>query len=178
MKGYKLQGIIIKRQNFGEADKILTVFTRENGKIKIVAKGIRRISSRRSPHVELLNLSTLFIYKGKALPILTEAQVIHDFLEIKKDLGKIGFSYNLCELVDSLCPEEERNERVFNLLKDALFNLSVSDNKERIIKDFEQNILQILGFTSYGDSFSGRQLFVEDIIERKLKSKKLLSHFD
>ena len=64
MRTHKTEGIIIKRRNYGEADRILTVFTKYNGKIQVKATGIRRIPSRRSAHVELLNYSVLNLYKG------------------------------------------------------------------------------------------------------------------
>jgi len=59
MKSYKTEGIIIKRKNFGEADRILTIFTKNKGKISIVAKGVRKINSRRAPHIELLQKQKL-----------------------------------------------------------------------------------------------------------------------
>lgn len=173
----KIQGIILKRQNFGEADKIITIMTREEGKLKVIAKGIRRISSRRSPHVELLNLSTLFIYKGKSLPILTEAQVIDDFADIKKSLKKIGFAYHFCELIDGLCPEGQKNEKAFYLLKDVIFRLETTLEEHELSKEFEQNLLRLLGFLPYQKNLPSSQLFIEQILERKLKSKRLIPHF-
>ncbi|PIZ97846.1 MAG: DNA repair protein RecO, partial [Candidatus Levybacteria bacterium CG_4_10_14_0_2_um_filter_35_8] len=59
MNSYKTEGIVIKRRNLGEADKILTIFTKRYGKIQVKAPGIRKINSRRSPHVELLNYSAI-----------------------------------------------------------------------------------------------------------------------
>ncbi|MCL5020033.1 MAG: DNA repair protein RecO [Patescibacteria group bacterium] len=93
MRSFKAEGIIIKRKNFGEADRIITVLTRNQGKIQIKAAGVRKIQSRRSPHVELLNHSILFIYKGRGnLPVLTEAQTVNSFQDIKNDLTKTGFA--------------------------------------------------------------------------------------
>ncbi|MBI2622470.1 DNA repair protein RecO, partial [Candidatus Microgenomates bacterium] len=73
MRSYRAEGIILKRTNFGEADRFLTVFSKRHGKIKILAKGVRRITSRRGPNIELFNLATLYIHKGRHLDILTEA---------------------------------------------------------------------------------------------------------
>lgn len=120
MKTFKVEGIVIKRRNFGEADKILTVLTKQNGKIHVKASGIRRIPSRRSAHVELLNLSVLYLYRGRNYPILTEAQTINNFAPLKEDFETIGKAYHLCELVDSLCPENQENMNVYYLLKKEL----------------------------------------------------------
>jgi len=65
MKSYKAEGIVIKRKNFGEADRILTVFTKKYGKIKVLAKGVRRITSRRGPNVELFNQVELVLHQGR-----------------------------------------------------------------------------------------------------------------
>lgn len=123
MKNFKVEGIVIKRRNFGEADKILTVLTRQNGKIHVKASGIRRIPSRRSAHVELLNLCVLNLYSGRNYPILTEAQTIDNYAALKEDFEAIGKAYHLCELVDSLCPENQENTDVFYLLKKELEGL-------------------------------------------------------
>lgn len=123
MKTFKVEGIVIKRRNFGEADKILTVLTKQNGKIHVKASGIRRIPSRRSAHVELLNLSVLSLYRGRNYPVLTEAQTLDSFAPLKEDFDAIGKAYHLCELVDSLCPENQENIDVFYLLKKELEGL-------------------------------------------------------
>lgn len=128
MRSFKTEGIVIKRRDFRDADKILTVFTKNHGKMQIKAAGIRRIPSRRSPHVELLNYTVLTLYKGNSLPVLTEAQALEHFAPIKSDLIKIGFAYHICELVDSLCPDNQENRQVFFLLKGVLNNLSQGEN--------------------------------------------------
>lgn len=179
MRTYKTEGIIIKRRNFGEADRILTVFTKRFGKIQVKAVGVRRITSRRSPHVELLNLSVLTLHKGKSLPILTEAQTIEDFSSIKDNLTKVGFAYHLCELVDGLCPENQENRRAFFLLEDVLDRLEKEDDIVSAVHEFEIELLTTLGY--YKPSWRFQSIdttsFIESILERRLKSKRLLSRF-
>src|SRR3990167_3836469 len=84
---YKAQGIILARKNVGEADRVLTVFTNEYGKVRVIAKGIRRINSRRSPHLEVFNHVGLMIRHGKAMDSVTEAETIESFPAIRCDLG-------------------------------------------------------------------------------------------
>lgn len=179
MRTYKTEGIIIKRRNFGEADRILTVFTKRLGKIQVKAVGVRRITSRRSPHIELLNLSILTLHKGKSLPILTEAQTIEDFSSIKDNLIKVGFAYHICELVDGLCPENQEQRRVFLLLEDVLSRLEKEDDIVSAVHEFEIELLTILGY--YKPSWRPQSIdttsFIESILERRLKSKRLLPRF-
>lgn len=179
MRTYKTEGIIIKRRNFGEADRILTVFTKRFGKIQVKAVGVRRITSRRSPHVELLNFSSLSLHKGHGLPILTEAEAIADFSVIKENLTKVGFAYHICELINGLCPENQENRRVFYLLKDVLSQLEIEGDIVSIIHEFEIELLTTLGY--YKPSWRPQSIdttsFIESILERRLKSKRILSRF-
>jgi len=124
MRSFKTEGIVIKRRNFNEADRILTVMTRDYGKIHIKAAGVRKITSRRSAHIELLNHTTLHLYKGKVFLVLTEATMRDDFSKIKEDFDKVGLAYHLCELIDGLCPENQENRNVFDLLLKTLAILS------------------------------------------------------
>lgn len=176
MRTYKTEGIIIKRKNFGEADRLLTVFTKDHGKIQVKALGVRKITSHRSPHVELLNLSQLTLYRGKNLPILTEAQTLKDFSEIKNNLNTVGFAYHICELIDGLCPENQENRAVFSLLKETLENLSKQEEPEFIVNNFEVELLVLLGFWPKNRSVENldTSAFIERILERKLKSKQVI----
>lgn len=131
MRNFKTEGIIIRRRNFRDADRILTVLTANHGKIAVRASGIRKIPSKRSAHVELLNHSVLNLYNGHAFPVLTEAQTIDSFASIKEDLHKIGLAYHLCELVDGLCAEGQENRAVFSLLRNTLTILSSFCHSER-----------------------------------------------
>ena len=171
MRSYKTEGIVLKRTNFGEADRILTVFTKRHGKIKILAKGVRRITSRRSPNVELFNLVTLFVHKGKSFDILTEAKAENTFQRIRKKLELIGLAYYVCELVDGLCAEHQPHLKVYNLLVQTLNEL-----ESGLIHKFEKTLLFELGFLSMNKSFNINTVsYIEHLLERKLKTRRLLS---
>src|SRR3989338_2325539 len=115
MRTYKIEGIVLRRRNLGEADRILTILTKYNGKIQVRAPGVRRIPSRRSSHVELLNFSQLTLYSSSKsfMPIVIEAQTLEDFSEVKCDLEKIGCAYYICELINGLCADNQENRSVF-----------------------------------------------------------------
>lgn len=177
MRSYRTEGVVIKRRNFGEADRLLTLFTKKAGKIQIKAPGVRRITSRRSPHIELLNHSFITLYQGRNLPVLIEAQTIEDFSGIKEDLIRVGFSYHICELVDGLCPDNQENKTIYFFLIDVLSRLSTEEDIVPIIHDFEINLLIKLGFYPPGrlsQNFNTHS-FIENILEKKLRSKQVLS---
>lgn len=179
MRNHKTEGIILKRRNIYEADRILTVFTKKHGKIKVKAVGVRRINSRRSPHIELLNYGILSLYTSKTMSILTEIETLENFSEIKKNLTKVGFAYHLCELVDGLCPENQENAFIFNLLRRTLLRLSCEEDIAIIIHEFEIELLTNLGY--YKNNLIQKEedtaLIIENILERKLKTKQILHHF-
>jgi DNA repair protein RecO (recombination protein O) len=127
MRSLKTEGIIIKRKNLGEADRLVTIITPHDGKLIIKATGVRKITSRRSAHIELLNHASLSLYKGKGMHVLTEVKMIDDHSKIKADFTKVGLAYHLCELVDGLCPENQENGNVFYLLKNTLKLLAQQD---------------------------------------------------
>lgn len=178
MRSFTTEGIIIKRKNYGEADRVLTVYTKQHGKLLIKAIGVRKIISRRSPHVELLNHTILNLHQGKTYPILTEVETREIYSEIKDDLNKIGLAYHLCEIIDSLCPEREVHEEIFILLKDTLTRLSFEQDLKKVIHDFEISLLSLLGYWR-GSVEIAKMLdthsYIENIIERRLKSKRIFS---
>ena len=181
MKTYKIEGIILRRRNFGEADRILTILSRESGKISVKAPGVRRIPSRRSAHVELLNLSQLTLYKSSRsfMPLLTEAQTMEDFSSIKDDLHKIGYAYYICELINGLCADNQENKNVFFYLKSTLSALSQTSNAKALVKNFERNLLSILGFWPEVKLLQtcDSQTVMERLLERKIKTLRVLPLF-
>lgn len=178
MRSFKTEGIVIRRRNFGESDRLVTILSLEHGKMVLKAKGVRKITSKRSSHVELLNHSTITAYTANTFPLLIEASMIDDYSSIKTDLVKIGAAYHMCELIDSLCPEWVEYDSVFELLKSSLVKLANYDYTTVITHDFEISLLSILGYW-HGSIELAKQLdterFVENIIERKLKSKQVFA---
>jgi len=180
LRSYKTTGIIIKRTNYSEADRILTIFTKHHGKIKVIAKGVRKITSRRGGNVELFNLAEITLHEGKNFDLLTEANVLESFLFIRQDLHKIGWSYYLCELIDGLCPEKQENSRIFDLLLSVLLDFNKDSVKhyelEQKINYFETSLLKELGFWPKDKELPISQIesFLENLLERKLKSKNFL----
>lgn len=178
MRSYKTEGIILKRINYGEADRILTAYTKYYGKVKILAKGVRRIKSRRGPNVELFNQTVLFLAKSKNFDLLSEAEVKNSFPLLKKNLKKVAYAYQVCELVDCLCPEKQEHRRVFDLLTDTFNQLTVTSNGlgAKILADFELELLRELGYWPKDKSPpSDLEIFIEQILEKKLKSQKFLT---
>lgn len=148
MQGIKLEGIILKRRNLGEADRILTVLTDHKGKISVLAKGVRRITSRRSGNVELLNRVLMYLHQGKSFLILTEASSLDTYQKLKKDLTLSTYAFHIIELVDKLAAENQENRILYEHLVNVLQRLS-RHPRQILIRAFEVKILSDLGFESF-----------------------------
>lgn len=149
MQSFPLEGIILKRKNFGEADRIITLFSKQMGKVSLVAKGIRRINSRRAGNVELLNRVKVYLVQTKGLPILTEAVSIQTFPNLKKNLTKVSLAYLVVELTDKFFPEEVENYSLFVLLVKTLTSLEESDGAakaKQILTAFQIKLLNLAGY--------------------------------
>ncbi|MGB8708002.1 MAG: DNA repair protein RecO [Dehalococcoidia bacterium] len=143
---YQTEAIIIKRIKLGEADRILTLYTPELGKLKAVAKGTRRPQSKLGGHVELLTHSRLMLARGRNLDIITQAQTIDNFLPIKDDLERISHGLYVAELIDSFTGEHIEDRPLFDLLLETLKQLSQTKDCELILRYFELHLLDHLGY--------------------------------
>lgn len=148
MLGFKTEGIILKRRDFGEADRILTVFSLHRGKITVLAKGVRRITSRRSGNVELLNRVQMYLYPGKNFLILTEATALDTFARLKEDLTLSTYAYHILELTDKLTAENQENRDLYEHLYEVLKRLSRKP-RQILIRAYEVKILSNLGFSTF-----------------------------
>ena len=145
---FRTEGVIIGRRNFGEADRILTIYTKDFGKVVALAKGVRRPRSRKGGHVELGNWCKVFIARGKNLDLLTE-------VELKKAFGIENFSpekankiYHLLELTNQMTAEKQKNPGVFILLVNFLKKISKDEDFNLISVSFKVKLLSLLGFFS------------------------------
>jgi len=172
---YKAEGIILKRRNVGEADRILTVFTKRDGKIRVLAKGVRKISSRRAGHLEVFTHVILTIHSGHSMDMVTEASSIRSGSLFDADAVRLGYAYCMCELVDQLLADYQEHEDVFFLLRDGLMGLLKTDMVEsyqKILTDFVHELLWRLGFLPHPRQLPVNRLqeFVEEITERRLRT--------
>lgn len=172
---YTTEGIILKRKNWGEADKLLTVFTRQYGKLNLLAKGVRRITSRRSSHVEILQRVLLTVHRGKVKDIITEATSLPFVNQKIVSLEQMGFAYYLCEIVDKLLPEAQEHSEVFEWLRQSLSELYIADRASLWHQCAEQFTLRLLCSLGYLPPdrkmpLSQAYLYIEKLTEKRLRA--------
>ncbi|MFH0912453.1 MAG: DNA repair protein RecO [Patescibacteria group bacterium] len=143
----KTKGIIIKRINLGEADKILTILTADRGKIRVMAKGMRRSNAKLGGFLELFRYNDYLLAEGRNLDIVTGATTIESFRQIGLNLRKVGTAYYVAEIVDKLIEETQEADGVFELVYAVFKEINSACLPLDFIKGFfELNILASLGF--------------------------------
>jgi len=140
MRNYKVEGIIIKRKNFGEADRLITVFSKEKGKLRLVAKGSRRPLSKMAGHLGQMSHVHLVIAKGRNLDIITSATTLESY--DNKNLSEISEMFSLSEIIDKFLPEHDPSPKVYELIKEILPYLAES----LALAYFKLNFLKETGF--------------------------------
>lgn len=169
------RGFILRRINFGDSDRYITIFTKNHGKIEVMARGVRKITSRRSSAVELLNLIEFQSVRSHKNYILTEVKLIDSFEELKREIIHIKKVFLMCELIDAVLPQGARHPDVFDLIDRA--SRKIVDN-ERNILYFQAKLLTLLGFWDGQVAFKNRDhldQYTEQIIERKLKTRNVFN---
>src|SRR3954470_12490508 len=139
---YKTEAVIIRRSNLGEADKILTIFTPNFGKLRVVAKGVRKVSSRLAGHVELFTRSQMLLARGRNLDIVTQSQLVDAYRPLHDDLSRLAHASYTAELLDRLTPDDQELYPVYKLAVETLQLLSTDSHPDRVLRWFE---LQLLG---------------------------------
>jgi DNA repair protein RecO (recombination protein O) len=143
---YRTEAIILKRIDFGEADRILTLYTPDRGKVRAIAKGVRRIASRKSGHVELFTHAGLLLAEGRNLDIVTQAETVRPYRRIREDLIRTTYAYHMAELVDRFVEEGIEQPATFELLRDGLSALAEAEDPALVARFFEIRLLGHMGY--------------------------------
>lgn len=158
----RTEAVVLSRRNFGEADRIITLFTRDHGKITVLAKGVRRPRSKKAGHLEIGSWCKVFIARGKNLDLLTEVELKRAFGISEFSEGKANKIYHLLEIIKNITAEGQKNQTAFIILVHFLKQISSGEDFNLISSTFKIKLLSNLGF------FTVRQL-------PDSKTKKILS---
>ncbi len=145
MKLYKVRAVVLKSMNIQEADQLLTLFSRERGKIRVVAYGACKPTSRKRGAVQPFAHSDFLLRRGSGLDTVSQCELVEMFPELRYRLDKLGYAMYLAELVDSMTAEEEPSGAIFGLLLGTLRNLGNGDS-ELLMRAFEIKLLTVLGY--------------------------------
>ncbi|HET7482424.1 MAG TPA: DNA repair protein RecO [Actinomycetota bacterium] len=142
---YKDEGVVLKTMKLGEADRIVTIFTRGNGKVRAVAKGVRKTKSRWGARLEPFTRVELLIYKGRNLDTITGADIVSSFDRVRTDYRSLTAAAALVEVVEKITPDRERALSVYSLLVEGLEALSGAPG-DSIVPAFLVKLLSLSGY--------------------------------
>jgi DNA repair protein RecO (recombination protein O) len=143
---YKDEGVVLKTIKLGEADRIVTLFTRGNGKVRAVAKGVRKTKSRFGGRLEPFSHVNLLLYQGRSsLDTITQVELISSFRELRSDYPRLTCAAALADAVEKITPERERAYPVYSLLLAGLHALA-SFGESSVVPAFLVKLLSVSGY--------------------------------
>lgn len=142
---WKTEGIVLRVRNLGEADRIVTLYTKDRGKLNTVARGARRIRNRLLSPTQVFTYGRYLIFPGKGLHNLSQADIVHSGQNIRDDLEKLAYASYITELLDALTAEEDPIAGVFPLLAASL-SLGEAGRFKLAVRAFEIRLMRELGY--------------------------------
>jgi DNA repair protein RecO (recombination protein O) len=142
---YKDEGVVLKTMKLGEADRIITLFTRDNGKVRAVAKGIRKTKSRFGGRLEPYTRVSLLVYRGRNLDTITSVDIVTSGKEVRAGYERLVAASALADLVDKVTPDHERAASVYGLLVAGLEALG-THGATTVVPAFAVKLLSISGY--------------------------------
>ena len=145
-RSLRVDAVILRHSDWGEADRLLTLYTREQGKLRAIAKGVRKIQSRKAGHLEPFTRAGILLAKGHDLWIVTQAEATRLFQPESEPLQRMGLAAYVVELLDRSTYEDGQNWQVYKLLTETLER--VCDDADTFIplRYYEMRLLDLLGY--------------------------------
>ncbi len=142
---YRTEGLILRRSDFGEADRLLLLATPE-GKQRVVAKGVRKTTSKLAGHLELFTHTSLMLALGRNLDLITQSQTLSHHALLRSDLRRLSAAYYAAELYDRLTEEGDPSSALFSLLLACFEGLDHSANPDLVLRFYELRLLLLAGY--------------------------------
>jgi len=142
----RVEAVVLRHSDWGEADRLLTIFSREQGKLRCVAKGARKLLSRKAGHLEPFTRVALLLARGSDLWIVTQAETMDAYLPLREDLVRTATAAYVVELVDRFTYEEGENRPLYSLLVETLQRVTAEPELFLPVRYFEMHLFSILGF--------------------------------
>lgn len=142
----RVDAVVLRHSDWGEADRVLVIYTREAGKLRVVAKGVRRLRSRKAGHLEPFTRSILMLAHGRDFWIVTQAQTVNAHLSLREDLLRTGYAAYVVELVDRFSYDEEPSPVLYQLLTDTLERICTEEDPIPALRYYDVRLLDVMGF--------------------------------
>jgi DNA repair protein RecO (recombination protein O) len=143
---FRLEAVVLRHSDWGEADRMLWLFSLEMGKLKAIAKGVRKPRSRKAGHLEPFTRVSLLLAQGRDLPIVTQAETLDAYIPLREDLLRTTCAAYVVELLDRFTYEEGEHRGLYHLLVDTLERLCQPLDPNLAMRYYEVRLLDFVGF--------------------------------
>jgi len=168
MRRLTSEGLVLKKKNLPGADILVTFFSLEAGKILAMAKGAKKITSRRASQIQTGNLVRFMAAKRHEMYYLSETHTISAFSGIKKDRQKLSIMYFLLFMIDRLLPENQREVDLYEHTKKFIVNLAKGKASLAHLEEYTNELLMNLGFIENRETLSQLKKRIEELTGQKL----------
>lgn len=172
-RSFSSEGFVLARRDFGEADRIIDVYSKEKGKISLIAKGVRRPKSRKRGHLEIFSKVKFQAASGRGMDIMTEVETIDDYGAVRKSMKKISLAYYFMEVAGKITHEGGESAGVYYLLSDSMEELKSALKLKALRIDFVVKLLKLLGFWPKDKDLPFPDEKLEEVLERQIYSKRV-----
>lgn len=145
-RSLRVEAVVLRHLEYGEADRILTVFSREQGKLRCIAKGVRKIRSRKAGHIQPFSCAKLMLARGRNMWIITQAELIDAYPALQKNLVILSYASYVIELLDRFTYEEGPHQALYRLLTRTLDRLTKAEHPDQVVRYYDMRLLDLMGF--------------------------------
>lgn len=145
-RSFKVEAIVLRHSDWGEADRLLSLYTQSMGKVRAIAKGVRKLQSRKAGHLEPFTRVNLLLARGRDMFIITQAETLDAHQPLRENLERLGYAAYIVELLDQFTFEEDVNITLYRLLAESLGRLDTFPDPALVVRYYEVRILDLLGF--------------------------------
>lgn len=167
-KSIKTEAVVLKKKDLLNKDVLISFFTQDLGRLTVFAKGVKKITSRRSPHLQTGNLINILISNKNDQYYLQESQLISGFSELKKIDNNVKQLYSFLFVLDRILPEQQKETKIYNLTKFFLIDLSKSPKSNTIIVEYLTKAMKLMGYLDKNISQVELKSLIEEIINEKI----------
>ncbi|MEK9169821.1 MAG: DNA repair protein RecO [Patescibacteria group bacterium] len=164
----KTESIVLKKKDLLNKDVLISVFSQDLGRLTLFAKGIKKITSRRSPHLQTGNLINVLVSHKNDHYYLQESELVSGFSELKKNEKKVNNLYSFLFVLERLLPEQQKETKTYNLTKNFLIDLSKSVKPDIVTFQYLTDIMMQLGYLDQKVSYLELKSLIEEIINEKI----------
>lgn len=173
MNRFSSRVIILGKRDYSEADKIVTAYSLKRGKVRFIAKSVKRLNSKKRASIEVGNMVSISATRSEGLGVLTEAKLIYSLENVRTSLNKISLLHYFCEVTDKLTQPGEPDPVLFGLLAKYISRLQETNKLKKLREKFILEILVLLGYWPDGKFMIDPDAALEEVVERRVNSARV-----